>query len=426
MIDATHDAGRRSWVESANGHSEFPLQNLPHGVFEEAHAQRGGVAIGDYVVDLARCLDLFGGDARLAADAAADSTLNDFMALPAHKRLALRKRLVELLDASNVKHELEPFLIPMADVRMCVPCAVGDYTDFYAGIHHAKNVGALFRPDAPLLPNYKHVPIGYHGRASSLVPSGDAIVRPSGQRKSPDADVPVFGPCQRLDYEVELGVWLGVGNKQGRPVAIADAYDQIAGLCLLNDWSARDMQAWEYQPLGPFLAKSFSTQVSPWVVTREALEPFRIEQPARPEGDPQPLPYLQDPPGKATWSIEVDVAVLTERMREAGTPAHRIARVALTDLYWTVTQLIAHHASNGCNLRSGDLFGTGTISSAGDDVGSLLEATRGGKQPIALPTGETRTFLMDGDEVVMTAHAKADGFVSIGFGECRGRVVAAV
>lgn len=421
MIDATHDAGRRSWVESANGHSEFPLQNLPFGVFERGGVRRGCVAIGDQIVDVSAVVS---GDP--AAEALREPTLNRFMGLPSHMRRALRAKLVDLLDAANRARALQSGLIAMADARLVMPAEVGDYTDFYAGIHHAMNVGALFRPDQPLLPNYKHVPIGYHGRSSSLVTSGASVVRPNGQRKPPDAELPTFGPTQRLDYEVELAVWIGAGNPLGRSIAIADAEDAIVGLGLLNDWSARDVQAWEYQPLGPFLAKSFVTQVSPWIVSREALEPFRVAQPERPAGDPQPLPHLVHGSAKAAFGIEVDVAIQTERMRSAGTPPHRVARVHATDLYWTIAQLVTHHTSNGCNLRPGDLFGTGTISTSGADVGSLLEATRGGKQPITLPTGETRTFLLDGDEVVMTAHAKADGFVPIGFGECRGRVVPAV
>uniref|UniRef100_UPI001576830D fumarylacetoacetase n=1 Tax=Sphingomonas bacterium TaxID=1895847 RepID=UPI001576830D len=307
-----------------------------------------------------------------------------------------------------------------------LPAAIGDYTDFYVGIHHAENVGRQFRPDAPLLPNYKWIPIGYHGRASSIRPSGVPVVRPRGQRKAPDADAPVFGPSARLDYELELGIWVGAGNPLGTPIPIAEAGEHVAGFCLLNDWSARDIQAWEYQPLGPFLAKNFHSSVSPWVVTAEALAPFRTAQPARPDGDPQPLPYLLDADDQAhgALALTLEVTLTTTRMRAEGAAPHRLSRGPATNMYWTVAQIVTHHASGGCNLQPGDLIGTGTISAASDDgFGSLLEISRGGSRPVTLAGGETRGFLEDGDEVVMTARAEAPGYVPIGFGECRARVL---
>jgi len=311
---------------------------------------------------------------------------------------------------------------------MHLPARVGDYTDFYVGIHHANNVGKLFRPDNPLLPNYKYVPIGYHGRASTLRPSGSAVIRPKGQTLPAGQAEPSFGPCARLDYELELGIWIGQGNDIGQPIAIGEAEQHLAGLCLLNDWSARDIQAWEYQPLGPFLSKSFITSVSPWVVSAEALEPFRCAQPARPAGDPQPLDYLLDARDQArgAFDIELEVLLLTERMRQQNLPPQRLALSNTLNMYWTVAQLIAHHSVNGCQLQPGDLFGSGTLSGAtADSFGSLLETTEGGKHPVELASGEVRKFLEDGDEVILRARCVREGVASIGFGECRGTIVAA-
>jgi fumarylacetoacetase len=309
---------------------------------------------------------------------------------------------------------------------MHVPCLIGDYTDFYVGIHHATNVGKQFRPDNPLLPNYKYVPIGYHGRASSVRASGEPVIRPSGQRKTPDADAPEFGPSRRLDYELELGLWIGRGNELGQPIPIGEASEHIAGYCLLNDWSARDLQAWEYQPLGPFLAKNFLTSVSPWVVSPQALAPFRKAMPPRPADDPTPLPYLDDPADRANGAlaIQLEVTLSTETMREAGLPPHVLSRgSADAAMYWSVAQIVAHHSSNGCNLQPGDLIGTGTLSTDSDDgLGSLLEMSRGGKQRVELPGGEARSFLEDGDEITLRAWCEAEGAVRIGFGECVGRV----
>ena len=312
---------------------------------------------------------------------------------------------------------------------MHLPAHIGDYTDFYAGIHHAMNVGRLFRPDNPLLPNYKHVPIGYHGRASSVRASGMPVRRPNGQRLAPGVETPIFGASQRLDIELELGVWIGSANALGEPIAIDDADSHIAGLCLLNDWSARDLQAWEYQPLGPFLAKNFMTTISPWIVTAEALAPFRIAQPPRPEGDPTPLPYLFSATDQTSgaYAITLEVLIQTEAMRQAGLGPHSLGSGPAGNLYWTLAQLVTHHTSNGCDLNAGDLLGTGTISSPDDSgLGSLLELTRGGQNPIELPGGETRTFLQDGDMVGLVGRASAESYVSIGFGACEGLITPAV
>jgi fumarylacetoacetase len=440
MIDDTHAPNRRSWVASANQHAEFPIQNLPLGVFTPpGGAPRGGVAIGDEIFDLAAALEhgLFNGAANRvaaeAAEAASGPTLNPLLALGPKARAALRQRIGELLDAANgdrarVEGLRSRLLHRAADCRIELPAAIGDYTDFFAGIHHATNAGKLFRPDNPLMPNYKYVPIGYHGRVSSFSASGADVRRPNGQRKPASETVPTFGSCRNLDYELELGVWIGPGNELGKPIAIAEAADHIAGFCLLNDWSARDIQAWEYQPLGPFLGKSFMTTVSPWVVTPEALAPFRIPQAPRPSDDPAPLPYLFDASDQAAGAldIELEVLLLTEGLQAKGLPAHRLAVSNARHLYWTVAQLVAHHTCNGCNLRPGDIFGTGTISGSSDDsLGSLLEISRGGRREIALASGETRRFLQDGDTVIMRAHCHREGFAGIGFGECRGTVVAA-
>jgi fumarylacetoacetase len=422
----------RSWVEHANGHSDFPLQNLPLGIFSRpGEALRCGVAIGDAILDLEAVLaaGLFDGQAKAAVEATRGGALNAFFALGHGARLALRERLLVLLgEHSEHQAVLKAALYPASECQLHLPAKVGDYTDFYVGIQHATNVGKLFRPDNPLLPNYKYVPIGYHGRASTLRPSGADVRRPKGQTLPAGHTEPTFGPCARLDYELELGIWIGQGNDMGQAIPIAEADQHLAGLCLLNDWSARDIQAWEYQPLGPFLSKSFITTVSPWVVTAEALEPFRCAQPARPEGDPQPLPYLLDPRDQAegAFDIELEVLLLTERMREQGLPAHRLALSNTLNMYWTVAQLIAHHSVNGCQLQPGDLFGSGTLSGATPDAyGSLLETTVGGKQPVELGSGETRKFLEDGDEIILRARCKREGVASIGFGECRGKVIAA-
>ena len=319
----------------------------------------------------------------------------------------------------------QALLVPMAGAELLVPAEVGDYTDFYASIFHATNVGSMFRPDAPLLPNYKYVPIGYHGRASSLVPNDTPVVRPNGQRKKPDEAAPAFGPCRNLDYECEVGIFVGPGNALGEAIPIARAERHVFGLCLVNDWSARDLQTWEYQPLGPFLAKNFATTVSPWVVTMEALAPFRAPAFARAEGDPAPLPYLDDAGDRAHGGVDIvlDVELRTRAMRERGEPAARISRAPFTAMYWTVAQLLTHHASNGCNLRPGDLLASGTVSGdTKESRGCLLERTWRGSEPLSLPGGETRTFLEDGDEVTLRGHCTRAGARRIGFGECRGTI----
>lgn len=421
-IDETHDPALTSWVPGADRHADFPVQNLPYGIFSvDGRAARPAVAIGDKLLDLLAItwllpVEVTGG------------TLNALFALAPERRLALRRKLSSLLSDDSHRPAIAPHLYDQGAVTMHLPAAIGDYTDFYAGIHHANNVGRQFRPDNPLLPNYKYVPIGYHGRASSIRPSGVPVVRPRGQRKPPNADTPVFGPTARLDFELELGVWVGRGNHLGDPIPIAEAADHIAGFCLLNDWSAREFQAWESQPLGPFLAKNFHSTVSPWVITAEALAPFRIAQPPRPDGDPAPLAYLWDEADQSGGALAIDLAayLLTAKMREAGLPPHRLSRGPASNMYWTVAQLVTHHASNGCNLNPGDLLGTGTLSAPSEDgFGSMLELSRGGAQPVLLPNGEERTFLADGDEVILTATARSDGYIPIGFGECRAMVLPA-
>ena len=439
MVNETHDPLLRSWVGTANlPGTDFPIQNLPYGVFE-AHSgsgqQRVGVAIGTSILDLAACArrqlleDLPDG----AKDACAARTLNRLMALGPGVWSPLRLRLSELLrDGESGQAWLRPAaeacLVSMADVEMRLPADIGDYTDFYASIHHATNVGRILRPDNPLLPNYKHVPIGYHGRASSIVMSGAPVRRPLGQTKPEGAEAPQFGPSWRLDYELEVGFFVGPGNPLGEAIPVAQAEDHVVGLCLLNDWSARDMQAWEYLPLGPFLSKSFMTSISPWIVTMEALAPFRVAGAARAAGDPEPLPYLDSPANRRAGGINVtlDVLLASAAMRERGVAPVRVSRSNLQDLYWTPAQFVAHHTSNGCNLRPGDLLGSGTVSGPVDDArGCLLEVTRRGAEPLTLPTGETRRFLEDGDEVTFAAFCARDGFARIGFGECRGAVLPA-
>ncbi|QDP19779.1 fumarylacetoacetase [Sphingomonas xanthus] len=429
MIDETHDPARTSWIDSANGHPDFPVQNLPLGVFSAAGEDpRIGVAIGEMILDLRGAAKAGLLDPSWSG-ALSGSALNDWFGRGAADSRALRRMLSAMLCDESRRAEIEPHLVAQREATMHLPCAIGDYTDFYVGIHHATNVGRQFRPDNPLLPNYKYVPIGYHGRASSVRPSGEAVVRPSGQRKPPEADTPAYGPSRRLDYELELGIFIGRGNRLGQTILIGEAADHIAGYCLLNDWSARDLQAWEYQPLGPFLAKNFLTSISPWVVTPEALAPFRKPMPARPEGDPAPLPYLADDADQANGglAIKLDVTLSTAKMREAGLKPHRLSQgEAAAAMYWSAAQIVTHHASNGCNLQPGDLIGTGTLSTADDNgLGSLLEISRGGKAPISLASGETRAFLEDGDELELAAHCEAPGAVRIGFGTCVGRVLPA-
>ncbi len=420
-IDQTHDPKLSSWVPGADGHADFPVQNLPFGTFSPPdEAPRPGVAIGDYILDLQALVA-----ARLLNEAPAD--VASILATPALRK-SLRAQLSRLLTDPRYRAAAEPYLFATADCTMHLPCRIGDYTDFYVGIHHATQVGALFRPDNPLLPNYKHVPIGYHGRASSIRPSGVPVVRPSGQTKAPDAETPTFGPSRRLDFELELGVFIGQGNALGQPIPIGEAAGHIGGFCLLNDWSARDLQAWEYQPLGPFLAKNFHTTISPWIVTPEALAPFRAAQAPRPDGDPKPLRYLwsDDDQAHGGLNLGLTVTIETAKMRELGLAPHLLSQSHARHMYWTVAQMVAHHASSGCNLETGDLLGTGTLSGPTRDAsGSLLELSEGGKSPVELPSGETRTFLADGDIITLQAHAEAPGFASIGFGACSGMILPA-
>jgi len=416
-IDATHDPALRSWLASANDPAtDFPIQNLPFGRFRRADDMdwRIGVAIGDQVLDLRR--------ARLIET----HDMNRLMRLLPAARTALRHAISEGLRAGSPNEAVfREALVPQSRVSMGLPCRIGDYTDFYIGIHHASSVGKLFRPDNPLLPNYKWVPIGYHGRASSIG-LGGVFRRPAGQTRSA-GDTPEFGACKRLDYELELGLVIGRPNVQGEPITMADAEDHLFGVALFNDWSARDIQAWEYQPLGPFQSKNFASTLSPWVVTMEALAPFR-QAFTRPAGDPQPLPYLDSAANRERGAIdiELEVWIQTPAMLAAGHAGDRLSRSNFSDGYWTAAQLVTHHTVNGCNLGSGDLFGSGTLSGPrADQGGSLLELSQGGKQPVRLSNGETRTFLEDGDTVVFRGFCAREGFRRIGFGECRGTVLPA-
>ncbi len=431
-LNETHSPTLRSWVAAANeSGTDFPIQNLPFAIFKRRasnEAFRGGVAIGDQVIDLAAASaqGVFAGDAQTAAQAASATTLNAFMALGPSAWSALRLALSRALrEGSAQQAALSSCLVPMADVEYALPAQIGDYTDFYTSIHHATNIGKLFRPDNPLLPNYKWIPIGYHGRASSIGISGQAFRRPQGQLMPPGAQQPVIGPCKRLDIELELGIFIGAGNALGTQVPITEAEQQVFGLCLLNDWSARDIQGWEYQPLGPFLAKNFASTISPWIVTLEALAPYRLPF-TRPDGDPQPLPYLDSEANRAqgAFDIRLDVTLQTEKMRAAGERGHTLCATSYRHAYWTIAQMVTHHTVNGCNLQPGDLFGSGTLSGpTPDQAGALIELTEGGKKAIALPNGEQRTFLEDGDAVILRGWCEAPGAARIGFGECSGLVL---
>jgi fumarylacetoacetase len=421
----------RSWVTSAqDAATDFPLENLPYGVFRLGHSTQIGMAIGDQILDLGACASeglLKALDSKIV-DACTAQVLNPLMSLGSKAWSALRNEVQGFLSADQkddrLRSRLESMLVSMRDVDMQLPAQIRDYTDFYASIHHATRVGKLFRPDNPLLPNYKYLPIGYHGRASSIVVSGTEIRRPWGQTKPASASAPEFGPSRSMDYELEVGLFVGSGNVLGEPIPIAEAGEHIFGLCLVNDWSARDIQSWEYQPLGPFLAKSFATTVSPWVVPMEALAPFRVPAAERPGGDPAPLSYLNSPTrGRDGVDITLDVYLQSAQMRKVGLDPVPMSRSNLRDLYWTPAQLVTHHASNGCNLRPGDLLATGTISGPEEgSEGCLLEMKHRG-EAVRLPTGETRTFLEDGDRVTFRAYAASEGLPRIGFGECAGTIV---
>jgi fumarylacetoacetase len=430
-LNATHDTGLRSWVESANdADTDFPIQNLPFGVFRRDTTSIG-VAIGDQILNLGACkkAGLLSVLAVEIQQACMQESLNQLMSLGASHWSALRSRVSSLLRVgATEREEVKRALVPMNAVDMLLPASIGDYTDFYASVFHATNVGSMFRPDNPLLPNYKHVPIGYHGRASSIVVSGTPVYRPQGQTKDDQSERPVFGPCAQLDYELEVGAFVGPANTLGNAVVISRAADHLFGLCLLNDWSARDIQKWEYQPLGPFLAKNFATTVSPWVVTMEALAPFRVPAFQRPKGDPSPLPYLAHADDARSGGVDVtlEVFIRSEQMREKGTVPVRLSRGSFKEMYWTFAQLLAHHTSNGCNLQPGDLLGSGTVSGREKDSrGCLLELTWRGAEPLRLPTGETRRFLEDGDEVTLRGYCERDGYRRIGLGECRGVILPA-
>ena len=416
-IDDTHRAGLQSWLASANDPTtDFPIQNLPYGRFTlgDEPGWRIGVAIGDQVLDLQ------------SAGVLDHSDMARLLALAPEPRRALRRTLSEGLRQGSAKEAaFQAALLPQASVRMGMPFDVGDYTDFYTGIHHATTVGKLFRPDNPLLPNYKWVPIGYHGRASTLRVSPDQFKRPMGQLSPGNGAAPTLQPTKRLDHELELGLVIGQPSQQGEPIAIEDAEDHLFGIVLLNDWSARDIQAWEYQPLGPFLSKNFASTLSPWVVTLEALAPYR-QAFTRPDGDPAPLPYLDSASNREQGAINIalEVWVQTAAMRANGLEAERLSRSNFTDAYWTAAQLVTHHTVNGCDLRAGDLLGTGTLSGATPEQGgSLLELTQGGQRPLTLANGETLGFLADGDTIVLRGHCEREGYRRIGFGECRGTVL---
>lgn len=439
-LDETHDPQTVSWVESANAvGADFPIQNLPFGVFRRTYgedAARVGIAIGDKVLDVPSCLGRveFREPAAAAARACAEPVLNGLFDAAPECWSALRRRVHALLradslDAGENQRRLAGRLFPQADVTLFNPVDIGDYTDFYASIDHATNVGKLFRPANPLLPNYKYVPIGYHGRASSIVVSGTPVSRPMGQVRNTAAAMPSFEPTARLDYELEVGFLVGAGNALGTRINIEDAPRHVFGACLVNDWSARDIQAWEYQPLGPFLGKSFATTVSGWVVTLDALAPFRVPAFQRPGGDPAPLTYLSSISDQTAGGFDVilEASLSSREMRELGIPPVRLSRSRLSQLYWTMAQMVAHHASNGCNLRPGDLLATGTVSGpAPESRGCLLELTRNGAEPFDLPAGGTRVFLEDSDEVIFRGYCERPGFRRIGFGECRGVVNSAV
>lgn len=425
-----------SWVKSANiKNCDFPIENLPYGTFslknDASDFKHVGVAIGDQILDLHLLPQLISAPSKSenALRLLSQGNLNAFMALPLNEQTNFRNYLIELLSlGSDHEKSITPCLIKQTDVKMHVPCLIRDYTDFYASIHHATSVGRMFRADQPLLPNYQWVPIGYHGRASSIMPSGNQVKRPVGQTRGSEGQPPIFQACRRLDYELEMGIFIGQGNELGSPINIKDANNHFFGMCLLNDWSARDIQAWEYQPLGPFLAKNFATSISPWIITKEALTPF--EKPwTRNPNDPQPLPYLESPENRnqGAYNIQLETWIQTKAMRNANQEPIKLMTSNFSEAaYWTIRQLITHHTSNGCNLNSGDLLGTGTLSGPNsNEAGSLLELSNGGKQPIKLPNGEERSFLEDGDTLILKAYCENENAVRIGFGECSGTITAA-
>ncbi|WP_077340230.1 fumarylacetoacetase [Pseudocolwellia agarivorans] len=434
QINETHDVNLTSWVSCANENSDFPIQNLPFAIVkpkESNEAPRGAVAIGSKVVDLAALAqkNIFTGLAQQALEAGSETTLNTLMAMGKEANSALRLALSQALrTGSNLQDKIADCLIDQANIEYGMPCVIGDYTDFYTSIHHATSVGKLFRPDNPLLPNYKWIPIGYHGRSSTIDISGQEFHRPIGQTKTPDMEAPIFAPCKRLDYELEMGLFIGKETHLGEQIDIDDAEDHLFGLCVFNDWSARDIQAWEYQPLGPFLAKNFASTISPWIVTMEALAPYR-DSFTRPEADPAPMPYLSSDKNSAQGNLDIDLEcyIETQKMRDANQPMVQLSTSNFKHSYWTAAQLVTHHASNGCTMRAGDLLGSGTQSGPTEpEAGSLLELSKGGKEAFSLPNGEKRTFLEDGDTIIMRASCQREGAVRIGFGEVVGTVLPAV
>jgi fumarylacetoacetase len=430
-LNETHDPARRSFVESANAPGcDFPVQNLPFGVYRPAAGMkpRVGVAIGDQILDLAAASSCLSGLAKNTALEGAAPRLNDLMAYGTEVISAFRLALSRALSVEHGDQRIREHLTPMAEAEMLLPMQIGNFTDFFASIFHATNAGRMFRPENPLMPNYKYVPVAYHSRTSSIIVGGTPFKRPRGQRKGPNEETPSYGPSRNLDFELELGMYVGTPSTLGEPVPVAKAAEYVFGFCLLNDWSARDVQAWEYQPLGPFLGKNFATTVSPWVVTAEALAPFHTAAFARPAGDPAPLPHLDDADDRARGGlgITLEAYLSTAAMRRAGTAPVRITQTSCALLYWTVAQMIAHHTSNGCNLEVGDLIGSGTVSGPEKSSwGSLLELTARGREPLALPSGEQRGFIEDGDEIIFRGYCEREGFARIGFGECRAVVLPA-
>ena len=435
-LNHTHDPAARSWLDLANGHADFPLQNLPLAIFRRknsAQAFRGGAAIGDQVLDLgALCAThALQGAALHACKACDQDALNDFMALGPAAWQTLRHALFALLEAGASTAQQQTVricLVPQAEVEYSLPARIGDYTDFYTSIHHARNVGRIARPDDPLTANFQWIPTAYHGRASSVVVSGTPFHRPMGQSMAPGAKAPVYGPCARLDYELELGFFIGPGNAQGTTIPLAQAGQHIFGMCLLNDWSARDIQFWEMAPLGPFLGKNFCTSISPWVVSMEALAPFRLPF-TRPADEPQPLAYLDEADNRAqgVLDIRLDVVIETAQARAQGQAGTRVSHTSFRHQYWTVAQMVAQHTMGGCNLQSGDLLGTGTISGpTAQEAGAIIEQTKAGREPLTLDGGEQRAFLHDGDAVILRGWCESPNAARIGFGECRGDVLPAV
>ncbi|MGZ5895353.1 MAG: fumarylacetoacetase [Xanthobacteraceae bacterium] len=433
-LNETHDPNRKSHVASANAAgTDFPIQNLPFGVFRvegRNEAARVGVAIGDQIFDLSRAADIFTGTAVQAVTACAAPQLNDLMRCGPAAWSELRLQLSRALDADERAHRsaIRSNLVPMADAELLLPVKIPNFTDFFASIFHATNAGKMFRPDNPLLPNYKYVPVAYHSRPSSVVVSGTPVRRPRGQTKPANETVPTYRPSRNLDYELELGFFIGTPSQWGTPVPISEAREHVFGYCLLNDWSARDIQAWEYQPLGPFLAKNFATTISPWIVTDEALAPFRTKAFARPAGDPAPLPHLDAAHDRDAGGLDIrmEALIATEKMRAAGDAPFRLSTGTFADIYWTVAQMVAHHTSNGCNLEVGDLYGSGTVSGAPrESWASLLELTMGGREKLTLPNGEIRGFIEDGDEIIFRGFCERAGATRVGFGECRAVILPA-